>query len=598
MLRIHRVYSTALPADRDRVAQVQVIFRDNFAAVATYADKIPDLLNRPFEFGYRSVLFVSENASGSVTGFSLFLHLPEINSSLLDFVAIRKGIRGGGLGGALYSATREYLREMGSRGLYMEVFPDSPLVKDPAVLAQNRRRIRFYESHGARIITGTDFETPIDEDPAAHLMFDSLGREDPLRRAEARAAFRLILTRKYSKLVAPDYIERVVESVVDDPVRVLEPRRSKKTRTDAVPTVHAEKAFALVSSPAHALHHVREQGYVERPARVDSLCEALAPLPFFESRPLVHFPDKHIKAVHAPDFVTYLHDVCLKLNSKRPVYPYVFPIRRPEKRPKDLAVRAGYYCIDTFTPLDRNAYDAARAAVDTALSAARLVVDGRRVAYAICRPPGHHAERRAFGGFCYFNNAAIAAHYLSTLGRVATLDIDYHHGNGTQDIFYQRADVLTVSVHGHPNIAYPYFSGFADERGDGDGVGYNRNYPLSETITEVQYLATFDRALATVRRYDPTFLVVSIGFDIMKGDPTGTFPLTAGSMREIGRRLVSMALPTLVVQEGGYRLNNLRSGAPAFFKGLYECVERGGPVHKTTQRRGRTSSHRWSSASQ
>lgn len=587
MIRIHRVYSAALPAERDRVAQVQEIFRANFAAVADYADKFPDLLNRPFEFGYRSVLLVSENTGGTVTGFSLFLHLPEINSSLLDFVAVRKGIRGSGLGSALYSATREYLRELGSRGLYMEVLPDSPQVKDAAARAENRRRIRFYESHGARILAGTDYETPVDEDPAPHLMFDGLGREAPLRRAEVRAAFRLILTRKYSTLLDPDYIERVVESVVDDPVQLAAPRRSTKAAGEAVVSIHPEKAFALVSSPAHALHHVRDQGYVERPARVDSLCEAIAPLPFFETKPLAHFSDKYILAVHAPDFVAYLYNVCLKLNSQRPVYPYVFPIRRPDRRPKDLSVRAGYYCIDTFTPLDRNAYDAARSAVDTALSAARLVVDGRRVAYAVCRPPGHHAEHRVFGGFCYFNNAAIAANHLSALGRVATLDIDYHHGNGTQDIFYRRADVLTVSIHGHPNFAYPYFSGFGDERGEGDGVGCCRNYTLPETVTEKQYLATVDRALAAIRRFAPTFLVVSLGFDIMRGDPTGTFPLTSTAMREIGRRLGSLALPTLIVQEGGYRLHNLRTGAPAFFKGIYECVERGGPG-VTSQRRGGT----------
>lgn len=229
---------------------------------------------------------------------------------------------------------------------------------------------------------------------------------------------------------------------------------------------------------------------------------------------------------------------------------------------------AGYYCIDTFTPLGKNAYDAARAAVDVALTAASLVRGGTHTAYALCRPPSHHAERRVFGGFCYLNNAAIAAHFLSWEGRVAVLDIDFHHGNGTQDIFYQRADVLTLSLHGHPNFAYPYFSGFADELGEGEGKGFNRNYPLPEETDERLYLASLDRAIKRLRTFAPTYLVVSLGLDTMKGDPTGTFSLRAQSMYEIGLRIGGLSWPTLIVQEGGYNLLNIRRGAAAFFTGL------------------------------
>ncbi len=136
-----------------------------------------------------------------------------------------------------------------------------------------------------------------------------------------------------------------------------------------------------------------------------------------------------------------------------------------------MPVRAGYYCIDTFTPLNRNAYTAAKGAVDCALTAASQILTGYRISYALVRPPGHHAESKVFGGFCYFNSSAMAANYLSVHGRVAVLDVDYHHGNGTQDIFYQRDDVLTVSIHGHPSFAYPYFSGFSEETGEEKGLG-------------------------------------------------------------------------------------------------------------------------------
>ena len=382
---------------------------------------------------------------------------------------------------------------------------------------------------------------------------------------------RIILKRKYGHIVPPDYIERVVESVIENPVRLRDPRY----HTAESPTQHKDhrvKAFALVSGDLHTIHHVKDRGYVERPARVGALEQALQPTGLFDPIKPRHYGEDHLRHVHAGDFVTYLKVVCEKLSDKGPVYPYVFPIRRPERRPKELAVRAGYYCIDTFTPLDRNAYQAARQAVDIALTGAEEMLHGRRVAYSLCRPPGHHAERRTFGGFCYFNNAAIAAHYLSAQGKVAMLDIDYHHGNGAQDIFYERSDVLTISIHGHPNHSYPYFSGFSDEIGQGSGAGFNVNFPLPENTDETLYLQTLDKALKQIVRFAPTFLVVCIGFDTMKGDPTGSFVLTATSLRQIGQRIGDLRLPTLVVQEGGYSLRNLRRGAPAFFHGMAKAL--------------------------
>lgn len=574
MIRIRRIYSATLAAERERTRQVQRIFREAFPDVADYAEKIPDMLDRPFKYGFRTALLVSETGMGRITGFSLILHFPEINSSLLDFIAVAPGIRGGGLGSALYEATREYCRGIGSRALYMEVQPDDPsAVHDEARLGENRRRLRFYELYGVRPIADTAYETPIGSSPAPYLLFDGLGRTEPLGREEARAAVRVILTRKYAHLVSRDYIDKVVASFRDDPVHLRPPRYVKAAaRSKEVAPGRLEPAFAVVVAEGHEIHHVSDRGYVERPVRVKALLESVEASGLFAVTKPRRFGERHIRAVHDGDFVTYLRTVCEKLPTRRPVYPYVFPIRRPERRPRELAVRAGYYCIDTFTPLDRNAYRAARRAVDVSMTAAEMVLAGRRIAYALCRPPGHHAGRRTFGGFCYFNNAAVAANRLAAEGKVAVLDIDFHHGNGTQDIFYRRDDVLTVSLHGHPNYAYPYFSGFADEIGEGPGRGFNRNLPLPENASAELYMQTLERAERLIARYKPVFLVVSLGFDVMRGDPTGAFLLSPSVMEGIGRRLASLDLPTLLVQEGGYNLRNLRRGAAALFGGMAEAI--------------------------
>jgi acetoin utilization deacetylase AcuC-like enzyme/GNAT superfamily N-acetyltransferase len=578
VIRVRRIYSSALPTDREQIEQVKEIFRRSFSAVAPYAEKIPDMLDSPFKYGYRALLLVSLTGGRRVTGFSLVLHFPEINSSYLDFIAAHPDIKGGGLGSALYEATRETVQQLGSRGMYLEALPDDPeLVRDPALLRENRRRLRFYEHYGVYPIMGTRYETSVGEWPAPYLLFDSLGRLQPLRRSECRSAVRLILERKYSHLVGPDYVKMVLESIVDDPVR-LRPPRYVKEEARVVPPLdplgngRIQKPLALVCSEEHRIHHVNERGYVQRPVRVELMLSVLQPTMLFNRVAVRRFGERLLREVHDPDFVLYLKTVCEKLAPRRPVYPYVFPIRRPERKPRELAVRAGYYCIDTFTPLDSNAYHAARAAVDVALTGVEEILRGRPVAYALCRPPGHHAGRRVFGGFCYFNNAAIAAQRLSQEGKVAILDIDFHHGNGTQDIFWTRADVLTVSIHGHPNMAYPYFSGFADEVGESFGRGYNRNFPLPEDAGEALYVQTLDRALQLVDRFRPVFVVVSLGYDTMVGDPTGSFALKPGAMERIARRIAALDKPLLVVQEGGYSLRNLRHGSVSFFRGLHRSL--------------------------
>jgi acetoin utilization deacetylase AcuC-like enzyme len=329
----------------------------------------------------------------------------------------------------------------------------------------------------------------------------------------------------------------------------------------------------MIVNHKHVIHHVPDRGYEERPARVATLMKAVDQTNLFTSIRPRRFPESHILAVHDRQFVQYLKALCKRLSPGRPVYADTFPRRRPVRRPRvvdpDLA---GYYCLDSFTPLDGGAYKAARASVDVALTGADEILAGVPAAYCLCRPPGHHAERGLYGGFCYFNNAAVAAQYLTEHGRTAVLDVDFHHGNGTQDIFYRRDDVLTVSIHGHPDTAYPYFSGYPDERGEGAGRGYNRNFPLPEATGDEAFLAALDKALRVVRRFRPEYLVVSLGLDTMRGDPTGFFDLTPDGPEQIGRRIASLSLPTLVVQEGGYNLRNLKRGATAFFRGFAEVV--------------------------
>src|SRR5690606_9742633 len=284
------------------------------------------------------------------------------------------------------------------------------------------------------------------------------------------------------------------------------------------PVPATARKIPLVVNDKHDIHHIHERGYVEAPVRVRAILRTLDPTGLFERVPARGFSDMHIRAVHDDRFLSYLRRACAAVEPGRSVYPYVFPIRNAARPPRELALRAGYWCIDTFTPINRNAWLAARHGVDCTLTATEHVLQGHRLAYALTRPPGHHAEHRAFGGFCYLCNAAIAANYMSRYGRVAILDIDYHHGNGQQEIFYARADVLTVSIHGHPRFAYPYFSGFREETGAGAGAGFNFNIPLPETITPQQYREALEEALHRVGRHDPAYLIVACGFDTAVGD--------------------------------------------------------------------------------
>jgi len=555
-----------------RIAEIQRIFRGYFGvAYGDYADRIPDLLRRQSELGHRTIIITAEDPrKRQVLAFALALHYVDINATLLDFIVVDPAVRQRGIGGALYEALREYLRRLHTTGLYLEVRPDvAELESDATRRRDNRARIRFYERYGARVISGTTYEQKragrTEGEP--YLMFDSLGDARQPSGDEIRAIMGAILYRKYEYGRDDPYPRSIIESVPDGPVPLQSGRGA--TAVARVPQHHEiVRPLKVLVTPHHRLHHVKERGYVERPVRVDRIVSALGALPAIEYVDVREHGTAPILAVHDPDFVGYLERVCPKLGEEEAVYPYVFPLRLRDRKPKDEEIQAGYYCMDTFTPLTRNALVAAKAAVNCALTGATLIQEGEQLAYALCRPPGHHAERTIYGGFCYFNNAAIAAQWLSARGRVAVLDIDFHHGNGTQDIFYDRDDVLTVSIHGDPSYAYPYFAGFVDERGTGAGEGRNHNLPLPENIGNDEYLTALAEALSLVRDFAPTALVLSMGLDIAKGDPTGAWGITPDGFERIGAAVGALGLPTLVVQEGGYDTRTLGRNARAFIAGL------------------------------
>jgi acetoin utilization deacetylase AcuC-like enzyme/predicted N-acetyltransferase YhbS len=582
VFRIWRVHDDLRPVDRQRIAQVQAILREQFSDLASREiEELPRSLRDPVSRRLRYLLLVAEDAGGRVKGFAHLAHAPDLGFTFLDWLSTTPRLTGRGVGGALYQRVREEARAQGSAGVFMECLPDEPaLCRDSELLPQNRARLRFYERFGARPVAGTAYETPLSPEDACPplLVFDGLGLGRPLRRAWARQAVRAILERKYGSRCPPGYIDRVAESFRDDPVRLRPPRYGPAAALpEPGPRPSPERRILLVVSERHAIHHVRERGYVEAPARVGAILRELEPTGLFLRQPARRFGLRHIAQVHEAGFVSYLRRVCRRVEPGRSVYPYVFPLRNAARPPRELPVRAGYYCIDTFTPLNQSAYQAAVEAANCALTAARALTQGRRLAYALVRPPGHHAERRAFGGFCYFNSAAVAAHYLSGQGPVAVIDLDYHHGNGTQDIFWERGDVLTGSIHGHPSFAYPYFSGFREEEGEGAGAGRNYNQPLAEQVDGEHFRLALARLLRRVARFRPAFLVVALGLDTARGDPTGTWSLTPADFQANGRMVGSLGLPTLVVQEGGYRIRSLGANARRFFMGLWRGAELGRP---------------------
>jgi acetoin utilization deacetylase AcuC-like enzyme len=309
--------------------------------------------------------------------------------------------------------------------------------------------------------------------------------------------------------------------------------------------------------------------YLENPDRMDRILTALRDTSWAEIRDPAEFGLEPLLAVHDRAYMDFLAScwaewLASDAQDKSTLLPATFALRRHPQKPTSLLGRAGYHMMDLSACIVEGTYPAALASAYCALSAAEAISSGEHSAFALCRPPGHHAGKDYAGGYCFINNASVAAHWLSARGNVALLDIDYHCGNGTQDIFYERDDVLTISIHADPNFEYPYYAGYAAETGAGPGSGYHRNLPLERGTDDVRYLVVLEEALNLVRSFAPSYLVVSAGMDIYADDPLGTIRVTTDGIREIAARISALDLPTVIVMEGGYNNEALGKNIASF----------------------------------
>ncbi len=302
--------------------------------------------------------------------------------------------------------------------------------------------------------------------------------------------------------------------------------------------------------------------------------------------------ERSLEAIHDPDLLGFLAGAWAAWEAaglpedpgQDRVVPYVFPLPGLLRglaplEPAATWARTGAYCFDTMTLIGPGTWEAARAAADVALTAADLVANGAPWAYGLCRPPGHHATRSVYGGSCYLNNAALAAHRLLELGadRVAILDVDAHHGNGAQEIFWDRSDVFTGSVHVDPATGwFPHFLGTAAERGAGAGEGANLNVPLPPGAGDADWLRAVAEIGQAARSHGIEALVVALGVDAAGSDPESPLQVTEAGYRAAGRVLGAQALPTVVVQEGGYDLAAIGGLVVAALTGIEEGLEASG----------------------
>jgi acetoin utilization deacetylase AcuC-like enzyme len=347
----------------------------------------------------------------------------------------------------------------------------------------------------------------------------------------------------------------------------------------------------VVYSPAHLGHDVTHETYLGQPIpahEVAERAEIIRAALQQDGGYSFHEPTEHgedpITAVHDPGLIRFLAEAWPAVQRERLERPYLVADTYPTFRmfegmspglaagqpePRSVAGRVGWWGLDTSNPLVEGTYQAARAAVDVALTSVDIVLAGEQAAYGLCRPPGHHAARSMAGGYCFFNNAAIAAEAIvrATGERVAILDVDYHHGNGSQQIFWRRGDVFYASIHADPARQYPFFLGYAHETGEGPGSGENLNLPQQAGLSDERYLVAVDRALEAVVARPGSVIVVSLGFDTYGQDPIGDFALTTAVYAEVGQRVAATGRRLVILQEGGYYRPALGQNTVAWLRG-------------------------------
>ena len=328
-------------------------------------------------------------------------------------------------------------------------------------------------------------------------------------------------------------------------------------------------------SPKHALHAPEYEFFrgervacFESPARADFVLEALVARGHEVREPSVDSAAV-LGQVHTARYLAFLESAWVQWvaldagNAVRQPFPSVWPVRtlRSDVEPQNFTAKLGLYSMDNGSPMVAGTWAAAKAGADAAASAAVLVSTGSNVKATFCatRPPGHHAGADFMGGYCFLNNAAVAAQTLRNQGctKVAILDVDYHHGNGTQSIFYDRADVLFVSIHGDPRTEYPFYLGHADETGEGAGRGFNLNLPLPAGSSKAVWFAALATACEKIKQFGADALVVSLGLDTFEDDPISTFALKSSDYLELGKRLKQLGLPVVLILEGGYAAKEL-----------------------------------------
>jgi len=310
----------------------------------------------------------------------------------------------------------------------------------------------------------------------------------------------------------------------------------------------------------------------EQPARVERLLAGARAAGSEIVRPHDHGLGP-IAAVHTPEYIEFLANIYprwLRIEgASEEVIPNIHPLARQGRYPASAVGQAGYHMADTACPISAETWGSVQWSAWSAVDAADAVMGGEPAAYALCRPPGHHAFADVAGGFCFINNSAVAAQRLrKSAARVAILDVDLHHGNGTQGIFYGRDDVLTVSIHADPVRFYPFFWGHADERGEGAGLGYNFNLPLPRRSADAAFLEALGSALARIRAFAPEALVVALGLDAFEGDPFGGLSVTTPGFARIGEAIAGLRLPAVIVQEGGYLCDELGENLTSFLTGF------------------------------
>ena len=317
---------------------------------------------------------------------------------------------------------------------------------------------------------------------------------------------------------------------------------------------------------------------LENPGRAETLLRAALAAGLKQEEP-DDCGMKPIAAVHTERYLTFLENIHARWQRIPGASPDVLPNVHPDTRdvvyPASAVGQVGYHVFDGAAPITATTWDSARWSAACAVHAAKDVMGGAPSCYALARPPGHHATRDMAGGFCYLNNSAIAAEVLrGQHDRVAILDVDVHHGNGTQNIFYDRDDVLTVSLHVDPIRFYPFFWGAANELGEGAGAGFNLNIPLSRGTADADYLVALNKALEKIVTFSPSAIVIALGLDAFEGDPFAGLALTTDGFGRVAEQIASMNLPTVLVQEGGYPCKQLGENLGAFLQAFAETGAR------------------------